>query len=122
MRVSVLIVALATSLLWPAAAQARKSELILFETKGCVYCKVWLRDVAPGYSASPYGNILPLRRIDLSKGVSGDDRDLLPVNSVPTFVIRACNREMGRIVGYSGKDEFYSSLKATVDRIKAKGC
>lgn len=122
MRHPILAAALAAVLLAPGPAEARKSELILFETPGCSYCKAWLRDVAPGYSSSRHGSILPLRRIDLSRGIAEEDRDMLPVRGVPTFVVRACNREMARFSGYGGKDAFYAKLDAAVVDIKRKGC
>ncbi len=113
---------LAVFLCTPLAAQAARNELILFETPGCVYCKAWARDVGPGYAGSPSGSVLPLRRVDLSRGVPSDLRDLAAVRGVPTFVVRACNREVTRFSGYSGKDRFYALLDAAVKTVRRLGC
>lgn len=112
----------AAGLVFPASLHAASSELILFETPNCGFCKLWLRDVGPGYASSTYGSTLPLRRIDLTKGVASGDRKLLPVKGVPTFVVRYCDREMARFAGFRGKDDFYARLTAAMKDIKGKRC
>lgn len=123
MRRRILLAALlAAACCAPVAAQAGKNELILFETPGCGYCKAWLRDVGPGYASSRSGAVLPLHRVDLSKGVPGDMRGMMPVRGVPTFVVRACNQEVVRFSGYSSKDRFYALLDAAVKSVQRMGC
>ena len=81
--------------------------LLLVEDRGCPYCALWDRDVGPAYARSPEGRFAPLvRRFRGSRDVSF----LTGVAFSPTFVLLKEGREVGRIVGYSGPDFFWSDL------------
>jgi hypothetical protein len=81
--------------------------LLLVEDPGCPYCARWDRDVGSAYSRSPEGQFAPLvRRFRGSRDVGF----LAGIAFSPTFVVVKEGREIGRIVGYSGPDFFWSDL------------
>lgn len=72
-----------------------------------------------GYGQSAEGERAPLRRIDLDEERPAD----LPrvgIRYTPTFVLFACNREVGRITGYPGADFFYPHLDRLLADFDAK--
>jgi hypothetical protein len=85
--------------------------LLLVEDRGCPYCARWDREVGPGYVRSPEGHFAPLvRRYRGSPDVAS-----LAVMFSPTFVVLKDGQEIGRIVGYSGPDFFWSELSPLLD-------
>jgi hypothetical protein len=81
--------------------------LLLVEDPGCPYCARWDRDVGPAYARSAEGRFAPLvRRYRGSPDVGFLDRVVFS----PTFVVLKEGQEVGRIVGYSGPDFFWSEL------------
>ncbi len=94
--------------------------LLLVEDRGCPYCARWDRDVGPGYARSPEGHFAPLVR----RYRGSPDVAFLNVMFSPTFVVLKDGKEIGRIVGYSGPDFFWSELSpllnaAGIDRRKS---
>ena len=94
--------------------------LLLVEDRGCPYCARWDRDVGPGYARSPEGRFAPLVR----RYRGSPDVAFLAVMFSPTFVVLKDGKEIGRIVGYSGPDFFWSELSpllnaAGIDRGKS---
>ena len=94
--------------------------LLLVEDRGCPYCARWDRDVGPGYARSPEGHFAPLVR----RYRGSPDVAFLTVIYSPTFVVLKDGQEIGRIVGYSGPDFFWSQLSpllnaAGIDRRKS---
>ena len=98
---------IAASLL-PVAARA--AELVMFESRGCVWCQRWDRDVGAIYDKTPEAKLLPLRRIDVGRQSSSGVELKSPVRYTPTFVVIEGGREVGRITGYSGDDQFWGLL------------
>lgn len=111
--VAALITALSTSnaardlISAPSSADA---ELIVIEVEGCVYCKVFRRDVLPGYLASQRSKEVPIRFIDYNTQAAADLPLNGPVTIVPTFVMMKDNREVGRLPGYVGRNEFFKAV------------
>jgi hypothetical protein len=102
---------LVVSSMAPALAQAPafsgKTTLIMVDKENCVWCKKWEEAVGPAYAASPEGNIAPMMRIRLGH------KDLAGIKGLafaPTFVLIANGKEIGKIVGYSGPDQFWGDI------------
>lgn len=85
-------------------------ELLVFEHPDCTYCKVFRSRVAPRYQRSPQQAEAPLRFVD----VTGTDTDRLalkePIGMVPTAVLMKNGREVDRIAGYWGTDNFFKMV------------
>lgn len=94
-----------------AAGAAWAGELVMFETSDCPWCRLWHRQVGPGYARSDIGQELPLRRVDLNAPRPADLRDVANVRATPTFVVREGGREIGRIVGYPGEHMFWGQME-----------
>ena len=94
-----------------AAIGTRTSmELLVFEHPDCNYCQVFRSRVAPRYRQSPQEAEAPLRFVD----VTGTDTDRLALKSaitmVPTAVLMRDGREVDRIAGYWGSDNFFKMV------------
>jgi len=104
-----LIGALLAIIAFPAIAL----ELIMVEQKICPYCEHFHRDV--DYNNTVIGKQLPLRPVQLSdpwpEDLSAVQYDLL----TPTFILVEDGKELGRLRGYPGKDEFWFLLKMLLD-------
>lgn len=104
-----------------AGHPAVAAELLMFEAAGCPYCARWNREVAPIYPKTAEGKRAPLRRVDLAGPRPADLAALPTVVYTPTFVLLEDGKEIGRIVGYSGDEMFWSLLTdlfAKLDRAK----
>lgn len=115
LRLLFVLLVLATGV--PAAA----AELIMFEAAGCPYCARWNREIAPIYPKTEEGKRAPLRRVDIAAPRPADLVGIANVVYTPTFVLLEDGKEIGRIVGYSGDEIFWSLLTelfAKLDRLK----
>jgi hypothetical protein len=92
-------------------------ELVVLEVPGCIYCPVFRRDVLPRYDAFARGRELPIRFLDLNDAAA--DRLELegPVDIAPTAVLLKDNREVGRIPGYLGPDNFFHAVGHLLTRV-----
>lgn len=113
-----IVVALSTLVLIGIGEVARAAELLMFELDGCPWCRMWHKEVGPGYPLSPEGQRAPLRIVDirapLPPGLVLDK----PVTSSPTFVLVEQNREVGRITGYPGADFFWPLLDELISKLE----
>ncbi len=100
-----------------ATASASATELLMFEDRGCGYCKRWDAEIGPGYPKSAEGRRAPLRRVNINSG-SGGVTLKRPVTITPTFVLVSGGREVGRVVGYPGADFFYDALGEQMAKLK----
>ena len=113
-----------TKLLWlllALTAPASAAELLMFEEAGCPFCRAWNRDIGALYASTEEGKRAPLRRVDLRAGVPDELRGLGAVRFTPTFVLLACGREAGRIVGYPGEEHFWGLLANALSHVP-DGC
>ena len=91
-------------------AKSSNLELVVLEAPGCTFCTVFRRDVLPSYQSSEQARSVPVRFLDVNDsaveqlGLDG------PINIVPTFVVLKNNKEIGRIPGYVGPENFYHSI------------
>ncbi len=97
------------------------AELLMVHNPACIFCQAFMRDTQPGYSESKQAKEYPLRVIDISIFKNREwirqqirDDNIKRILGTPTFIIWDNNREMGRIVGYPGKELFYQRLDALI--------
>lgn len=100
-----------------AAAAVQAAELVMFEAKGCPYCARWNAEIGKAYAKTEEGARLPLRRVDLDEPRPEDLKDIGGIRFTPTFVAIEQGREIGRIVGYLGEDQFYGMLGKIIVRL-----
>ena len=102
----------------PGAALA--AELLLFESATCEWCQKWDEDVGVVYAKTAEGRAAPLRRIDIYAARPADLRSVRGIVYTPTFVLWDRGREIGRVVGYPGEDNFWGLLGVIVAKLGAK--
>lgn len=99
----------------PVDIRTAPAVLVMIGDPGCPYCARFEREVAPGYTASDDGKLVPLvRRFRLDADVG-----FLPrIVYSPTFVMLVRGREVGRIVGYPGADLFWMQVAGLLSDAK----
>lgn len=105
-----LSIAVAMLGMWIQVASAVATELLMFDSANCSWCRRWDREVGVAYPNSEEGQRAPLRRVDISKAGTIASRLARPVTATPTFVLIADGAEIGRITGYPGADFFWGQL------------
>ncbi len=103
--------------LLPATAEA--AELLMFERRGCPWCREWERVIGPIYPKSDVGRRAPLRRVDLDAGLPPGLTLRRPIRYTPTFVLVDGGRELDRIEGYPGEDFFWGRAERLLGRLPA---
>ena len=93
------------------------TELIMFSTKTCGYCRAFLKEVAPTYAQSKYAKLLPLRIISMDEAHAPkwfdrayDEQRIDPIVGTPTFVVFNNGNEVARLMGYLSKEDFYKDI------------
>jgi thioredoxin-related protein len=85
-------------------------ELVVVEAEGCIYCKLFRRDVLPTYEASEQARDMPVHFVDIND-IDANHLDFkADVDIVPTFVVVKSRHEIGRISGYIGPENFFHSI------------
>lgn len=100
------------------ACTAQAAELLMFEERGCPWCRRWHAEVGVAYPKTPEGRRAPLRRVDLGEARPVGVRFTRPINVSPTFVLIEDGREVDRITGYPGADFFWGMLGEMLDKLK----
>lgn len=85
-------------------------ELVVLELDNCTYCGLFRRDALPLYQASTRAQKVPIRFIDLNDKAADDLGLDGPVTVVPTVVLMKGNREIGRVPGYIGPENFFHAV------------
>ena len=105
-------------LLFGLTSSAYATEMIMFSTKTCAYCRNFLREVAPTYNDTEYAKLLPLRIISMDSqnapkwfSKAYDERRIDGISGTPTFIIFSNGNEVARLIGYGGKDRWYDDIK-----------
>jgi len=93
-----------------APARTSSLEVLVFEHPDCTYCRIFRRDVLPRYRRAGALNAVPLRFVDIEKSDTGGLALKARIDTVPTAVVMKDGREMERIVGYWGPDNFFKLL------------
>jgi hypothetical protein len=97
------------------------AELVMLSRAGCPYCERFDREIGPVYGRTDEGKIAPLRRVDIHKAIPGDLKFVAMEPLTPVFVLVDHGREMGRIRGYPGEDNFWGLLAGLIGELKSAG-
>lgn len=104
-------------LLAAAPAGAQGFRLLMIETASCAYCRLFHRDLAPAYAASPEGRAAPLVRADLAGPWPEGVALASPPSATPTFILLGPDgAERDRLIGYPGAEFFWAHLARMFDR------
>ena len=104
-----------------AASSARAAELVMFEEAGCPWCAVFDREIAPVYAKTDEGKRAPLRRLEISKVLPPELSFIKIERLTPLFVLVDKGREIGRIRGYPGEENFWGLLGALIKKLDETG-
>jgi hypothetical protein len=110
--------ALTAALLVGASASA--AELVMFSRAGCPYCAQFDREIAPIYAKTDEGKAAPLRRVDITAPIPPDLGSVAVERMTPVFVLVDQGREIGRIRGYPGEDNFWGLLAGMIGDLPPK--
>jgi thioredoxin-related protein len=100
-------------------SNARAAELVMFEQAGCAWCEAFDREIAPIYGKTEEGLRAPLRRVDTARTLPPDLAFIERERLTPLFVLVDRGREIGRIRGYPGDDNFWGLLSALMKKLDA---
>lgn len=100
-------------------ADARAAELVMFEQAGCEWCAAFNREIAPVYDKTDEGKRAPLRRVDIAQKTPQDLTFIDAERLTPLFVLVDAGREVGRIRGYPGEDNFWGLLGVLIRKLDA---
>jgi thioredoxin-related protein len=92
------------------ALPADNLELVVIEADGCIFCEVFRSDVLPSYEASEQGKQMPVQFVDINDMDATHFEFKGAVDIVPTFIVVKNRREVGRISGYVGPENFFHSI------------
>jgi thioredoxin-related protein len=81
-------------------------ELLVVEAEGCIYCPLLRRDLLPLYEASAHAAHAPMRFGDINEVDGRSIETQNPITNVPTVLVLQGNREVARISGYLGPENF----------------
>ena len=104
-----------------SVTNARAAELVMFEQAGCVWCESFNREIAPVYGKTDEGRRAPLRRVDIANPVPQELAFIDVEKLTPLFVLVDNGREIGRIRGYPGEDNFWGLLGALIKKLNELG-
>ena len=96
---------------------ARSAELIMFEEAGCVWCDTFNREIGPIYAKTTEGQRAPLRRVNIDYPLPKDLSFLVVERLAPLFILVDNGREVGRIRGYPGEDNFWGLLGVLIKKL-----
>jgi thioredoxin-related protein len=101
-------------------ASASRLQLVVVEAQGCIYCRIFRRDVLPLYRTSARANVMPMRFSDVNDVEEGKLKLVAPIDNVPTVLLIEDAREVGRVSGYVGPENFFHSLDRLIRDAGAK--
>ncbi len=96
--------------LGPEEVKPARLELLVIEVRGCTICDLVRLHIQPAYEATPRAQQVPMRYIDITHI---DELKLGLANRVdtlPTIVLMQDGREVDRISGYLGPQNFFAAL------------
>lgn len=103
----------ASFVLVASAMAADAAQLVMIDSKACVYCARWNKEVGSIYANTPEGRIAPLRRVTYRNWPS-DLRHIRREPSTPTFILVDNGKEVARIRGYASKEWFWKHLRSFI--------
>ncbi len=93
----------------------------MFEQAGCTWCETFDREIAPTYPKTAEGQRAPLRRINIDQPLPPDLAFIEVERLAPLFVLVDRGKEIGRIRGYPGEDNFWGMLGVLINKLDAIG-
>lgn len=93
------------------------AELLMFREDGCSWCEKWDAEIRSIYPKTVEGKRAPLRDVDIHEPVAEFISDKGLVHFTPTFVLVDRGREIGRITGYPGEDNFWWLLEDLISKL-----
>jgi len=102
----------------------RAAELVMFDAPSCEWCEAWEEEVGVIYTKTDEARSAPLRRIDIDAPRTGALTKIRPIMYTPTFVLMDNDKEVGRIMGYPGEENFWGLLGVLIAKVKTpvSGC
>lgn len=95
------------AVLRPAAA----AELVMLEQPGCAWCLRFHQEIGEAYPKTEESKRAPLRRVDITRELPTDLRNLVFDRFTPTFVLMDGGKELARMRGYAGDEYFWFLLE-----------
>jgi len=95
------------------------AELVMFEQPGCEWCQTFDREIAPIYDKTEEGRRAPLRRVALDAALPAELSFIRVERLAPVFVLVDKGREIGRIRGYPGEENFWGLLDVLIQKLDA---
>jgi hypothetical protein len=111
-RIARALILLAVLTIGPVASAA---ELVMFARAGCPWCERFDREIGPIYGRTDEGRAAPLRRVDIDAPVPPDLAAIAVERITPVFVLVERGREVGRIRGFPGEDNFWGLLAGLIE-------
>jgi len=87
---------------------------VMFSRSGCPYCEQFDREIGPIYQKTDESAVAPLRRVDIDAPIPADLGSVAVERITPVFVLVDKGREIGRIRGYPGEDNFWGLLAGLI--------
>ncbi len=93
-------------------------ELLVFERADCFYCEAFRSTIAARYIDTPTAQRAPMRYIDIDRADTAKIGLAGAIGMIPTVVIMKDGREVDRIVGLFGVDNFMSMVTYALQRFE----
>ena len=97
--------------------KAVRMELLVLEIQGCTFCSLVKTHIQPAYERTPHARDMPMRYVD----VTTQDETRLglnrPIDTVPTIVLMRDGREVDRVAGFVGPENFLKVLTHMLGQI-----
>ena len=110
------------ALFFTMTTSALAAELIMFSMASCIYCQNFLKEVAPTYAEQEFAKLLPLRIISMDRKIAPrwfdkayNENKIDGIRGTPTFIVFDNGEEQARLIGYTGKENFYADMKKFVE-------
>ncbi len=113
-----MLVGMVVVLMLSTLPRVAAAELVMFGRAGCPYCERFDREIGPVYGRTDEGKIAPLRRVDIHQAIPSDLKFITMEPLTPVFVLVDHGREIGRIRGYPGEDNFWGLLAGLIGKLK----
>lgn len=100
-----------------SAVRSETRELIVLEIENCGVCALMRTQVAPAYARTARARAVPMRFVDIDRVDMQRLQLTAPVTIVPTIVLMRDGREIDRVTGYLGPDNFLEVIGSMIGRV-----
>jgi len=97
--------------------KAVRMELLVLEIQGCAFCPLVKTHIQPAYERTPHARDMPMRYVDVT---TRDETKLglnRPIDTVPTIVLMRDGREVDRVAGFVGPENFLKVLAHMLGKV-----